>query len=227
MASFGQLHDILAVLANRVSVEPDSPWSRLNTQRVQDEVVKNPDRFVSSFISFIGNGAQLLMGELKKFAIDRSTPFDPAKFIGTGQSIWKGPKDGDGLTGDEEQDVRSLAITELDLSKLCFEHCLKEKESPITGETKLIRLSENYSQLIRPDARIAQALWEEPGHLTLEWIRVSLKRTWFDFPGTVLRNSDGYRYFLYLCWNDGQWFWYTSWLEDEWGVSGPSLLLAH
>lgn len=46
--------------------------------------------------------------------IDRSIPFNPAKFIGAGWTIWRGPADGDGLSGEEDHDERSLAIMEID-----------------------------------------------------------------------------------------------------------------
>lgn len=227
MATFGQLHDILGVLANRVSVDPNSPWGRLDTQRVQNQVIQNPDFLANAFISFIGNDARLIVGELKRFVIDRSVPFDPVKFIGNGWSIWRGPKDGKGLEGDEQQDSRSLALAEIDLSALVFEHCLKDKESSVTGETKLVRLQKNHSQLIRSDARIAQALWEEPEHRTLEWIRVNFRKTWFDFPGTEIRRPGGRRGFLCLCWGGGEWDWGIGWLGGGWSSGYPSLLLAN
>ncbi len=172
------------------------------------------------------NDAKLIFCEPKLFCIDRSNPFNPAKFIGSGWRIWKGPKDGDGLEGEEQQDARSLAITELDLSKLRYEHCLTVKESRITGEEKLARLKEREKAFIRMDAKIAQALLEEPGRRTLEWIRVNLGKTWFDVPGTELRNPVGRRCVLCLYWGDSEWGWDCSYLGNDWYADGPSCVLA-
>ena len=46
--------------------------------------------------------------------IDRTQPFNPSTFIREGWSIWKGPIDGNGLKGEEAQDERSLALSEVD-----------------------------------------------------------------------------------------------------------------
>ncbi|MEK7182253.1 MAG: hypothetical protein AAB679_00640, partial [Patescibacteria group bacterium] len=70
--------------------------------------------------------------------IDRSQPFDPAKFISAGWSI-------------EEQDERSLALTEVDLSKVVFETTLEKNEKNIKGEERLERLKEK--NVVRLDAK--------------------------------------------------------------------------
>jgi Adenylate and Guanylate cyclase catalytic domain len=61
--------------------------------------------------------------------IDRSKPFDPARFIGSGWRI-------------VEEDPRALAITEIDFSKARFDSGLKEGESIIDGEEKLKRVKQ-------------------------------------------------------------------------------------
>lgn len=224
MATQAQFREIMSILLGRTQIEENSPWSRIPSERVQS-AIKDPNKFSDFFVQFVANEGRLIVGELKKFAIDRSSPFDPVKFIGSGWSIWKGPKDGKGLEGEEQQDSRSLKATELDLSQLCFEHCVEKKESFILGETKLVRLKESEERFIRADAKMAQALFEEPGHRTLEWIRVNLGKTWFDFPGTELRDPDGLRCILYLFWYGGQWDWRCSWLDYKWYAKYPSLLL--
>jgi hypothetical protein len=156
--------------------------------------------------------------------IDRSQPFD-SKFIGPGWSIWRGPANGNGLEGDEDQDVRALALTEIDFSKVDFEHCLKGRGQSIKGETKITRLKER-QRLIRMDAKMAQTLWEEPGKKTLEWLRINRNITWFDIPGTILRSPHGIRYLLFLCWSDGGWGWDCYWLGSDWYRRNPSLVLA-
>ncbi|MBT3231005.1 hypothetical protein HN358_04495 [Candidatus Uhrbacteria bacterium] len=46
------------------------------------------------------------------------------------------------------------------------------------------------------------------------------------FWGTIYRDSGGRLYVRYLCWNDGQWRWYCSWLDDPWDSQRPAAILA-
>ncbi len=157
--------------------------------------------------------------------VDRIKPFDAAKFIGSGTTIWRGPKNGDGFTGEEEQDLASLTLTEFDFSKVLFEHCIKEGETVITGEEKLAR--HIAAKHIRLDARIGQGLYEEKGQATLEWLYQTFDVDWVELPGTTLRDSDGVRYFLFL-YRDGygRWRWFYGWLGRGRDVRRPSAVLA-
>jgi hypothetical protein len=156
--------------------------------------------------------------------IDRSQPFNPATFFGEGWSIWKGPADGDGLQGEEQQDFRSLALQEVDFSQVLLETYLKEGKEWITGEEKLRRMKE--SGVIRLDAHVAQAPWGEEGHKTLEWLRKEKGVIYIDFMGTELRSPNGVRCVLCL-------YWYGNWrdlhfrvLRDDWGAAHSSAALA-
>lgn len=157
--------------------------------------------------------------------IDRSQPFDPAEFLGAGWSIWRGPADGDGLSGDEDQDERSLALTEVDLSKIRFETCLQKGEASITGEEKLRRLK--VSGHIRLDAKIFQTLWENRDKIPEAWKeKINSNTRFIFFDGTILRSPRGNRFVLYFCRRDGEWHWSYRWLECDWSASGPSAVLA-
>lgn len=156
--------------------------------------------------------------------IDRTNPFDPAKFIGEGWSIWRGPKKGKGLEGDEEQDSRSLAITELDPTKLIAQTGLNEDETTVTGEEKRARL---LLKAIQADAKIGQTLYEEEGQTTLKWLHKTLNLTWIEFLGTTLRDSNGNRSALYL-YRDvgGSWGWDYDWLDSYRYAGAPALGVA-
>ena len=43
---------------------------------------------------------------------------------------------------------------------------------------------------------------------------------------TILQNSNGNRYVLYLYWNDGKWNWNYNWLDNKWNANNPSAVLA-
>ncbi len=158
--------------------------------------------------------------------IDRVTPFNPTTFFGYGWSIWRGPADRAGRRGEKQQDGRSLALTEVDFSKILLETCLREGESKITGEEKLRRLKASGRILL--DARIGQALYREGGQKTLRWLHDTHGITYVDFMGTELRGGPyGYRYVLCLYRGDGG-SWYRNYdrLADRWFGSLPSAVSA-
>lgn len=146
--------------------------------------------------------------------IDRAQPFDPVKFLGHGWTI-------------EEQDERSLTLTQVDLAKVQLEHMLKKGENCIKGEEKLKRLkSANH---IRLDAKIFQTLWENQALILEAWrekMNGDITTTYIFFDGTVLRSPSGDRYVLDLCWHVGQWRWGYYWLGDDWDIGSPSAVLA-
>lgn len=158
-------------------------------------------------------------------------PFDPTTFIGQNWNVWKGPINSNGLSGEEEIDSRSLALTTLDPAKLLFEICLRpacadrEKEETSTGEEKLKRLKKN-PHLIRLGGNVFLALWEnyqtDKKNSILEWFYRTKKITYLDFFGLVLRDLSGHRYVLHLsrplC-GGGRWGWHYRWLGHDWDAS--------
>ena len=125
----------------------------------------------------------------------------------------------------EEQEQRSLALTEIDFSKVRFVSGLKTGENYITGKQKLGRLKK--AGAIRLDAKVGQALYEEKGQPTLRFIHEHFNISWFELAGTVLRSPHGDRYFLYLYRNDdGSWGWDYYWLDSDRGAGDVSPVVA-
>lgn len=151
-------------------------------------------------------------------------PFNPAKFLGQGWTTWKGPVDGDGLSGEEDVDCRSLALSEIDLSVISFEICLVG-----CGEEKLRRLKDR-PELIRLGANVFLGLWSDyqvdKENSALEWLYEAKKITYLDFFGTVLRGPRGGRHVLCLCRRGSEWNWFFSWLDLDWSVGHPSAVRA-
>jgi len=142
--------------------------------------------------------------------IDRTTPFNPAEFIGSGWTI-----------EIEEEDERSLALTEVDFSKIRLETMLKKGETSINGEEKLKRLKE--AGHIRLDAKVFQTLWKDKTLIPESWKKkMNGNTTYIFFDGTILRIPSSGRCVLCLCWDDGGWRWGCYWLGDDWGGCGPS-----
>jgi hypothetical protein len=146
--------------------------------------------------------------------IDRSKSFNPTKFIGEDMII-------------EDEDERSLALTEIDLTAVRFETMLKKGEVSIDGEEKFRRLL-RVSGHIRLDARIFQTLWENQHMIPASWKeKTNGSLTFIYFDGTVFRSVlEDDRCALFLFWDDGQWDWRYNWLDGERNANNPSAVLA-
>lgn len=187
-------------------------------------VFQNPKEAGEQFTLFLKNGAQVLIGKTETISIDRTTLFNPVEFIGAGWSIWKGPADGNGLEGEEEQDARSLALTTLDVTRLRLETTLKKgEETSIVGEEKLKRLQKMTD--IRLDAGIFQTFWRNQ-HLIPERFKAKTNgnTTYIFCDGTVLRSPRGHRYVLCFYWggDERKWRWYCGGLVNHWHAYDPS-----
>ena len=218
-ATEGQQKDFVVRVLNLDRAKLDGEAYQRGTEGFSNEEVEmRLAAFVNNGLSFVMKGPGLLI-------IDRTKPFNPAAFIGNGWAIWRGPKDGNGLAGEEAQDTVSLKLTEIDFAEALFTACLKDGEATVTGEEKIIR--HGVAGHTRLDAKIGQSLFEEKGQATLEWLYKTFGITWFELPGTVLRGSVGDRYFLCLYRdNDGRWYWLYYWLGSNRSARDPSAVLA-
>lgn len=204
-----QSHQVVATLVQ------NTDWSSIDFDfaRLQDLVVRNPKEAGQQFTAFLKNGGRVLIGEPKVVAINHNR-FNPKKFIGDDWSIL-----------NDEMDARSIALTELDLTKVQQVTMLKDGETSIKGEEKLKRLKE--SGYIRLDADIFYTLWTNQHLIPESWKeKVNGNTRYIFFDGTVLRVSDGYRCVLCLDWYLGQWRWDVGWLGHDWDASDPSAVLA-
>ncbi len=201
-----QSHTVMAILGTNVD------WDSIDFEEsgLQDLVIRDSIEAGKQFTSFLKNGARVIVGEPKIISIDRSEPFNP-EFIGNGWSI-------------EEQDEKSLALTEIDLTAIRFKSMLKDGEKSVKGEEELSRLkSEKYICL---DAKIFQTLWENQILIPEKWKeKTNGNTTYIFFDGTILRNPYGGRCVLYLFWDYGKWHWSSHWLGHHWRVGNPSAVL--
>lgn len=160
-------------------------------------------------------------------SVDRSKPFNPARFLEVeGWSIWKGPVvDGDGFSGDEDQDKRSLTLTELDTEKIQLVTCITGDETIIEGERKILCLKKLGCILL--DAIILQELWEHKEKIPKSWKeKTNGNTTHIFFDGTILRWKNGIRCVLGVFWDGWRWHLEYRWLELSWDSSAPSAVLA-
>ncbi len=204
--SIGQSHTVIQILATNVN------WDVLEHTILQ-KIVDDPTEAGKQFTAFLKNGGKVIVDSPRVISIDRSILFDPKTFIGDGWSI-------------EEQDERAIALTEIDLTEVMFDSTLEKGEKIIKGEDKLKRLKEKTNR-IRLDAGIFKTLWENQILIPEKWKeKTNGNTTFIFFDGTVLRDSGGRRYVLYLCWDGGEWDWNYYWLGRDWFADGPSAVLA-
>jgi len=147
-------------------------------------------------------------------------PFDPTIF-GQGWTIWRGPKDGDGLEGAEERDLRSFALADFDVSLIELETCLRRRERYTTGEVRLQRLISEKAEHIRLD----------PGHPLFfrdhpEMYPEAFKGKAIFWDGLTLRSPNGHRYAVYSIWRDGRVVLRSYWRDLDRRAGNPSALLA-
>jgi len=227
--SVEQLGEILAMLlktfikviieAIKVNIAWDVP--RATAQQI---IKDDPDDFFRRFLKFLANGGRVVLGGLKV----ATAPFDPVAFLGEKWAFWKGPKDGNGLEGEEERDKTSAALTEVDFGLAEFLTCLEKDEPPIKGEEKHARLKK--SGRTRYGVTVFMGLWLDylarETESVLEMLFKEKGITYIDFFGDILRDPDGNRCVLYLYrLGDGQWYWDYDWLDydfDEQNFSAVS-----
>jgi hypothetical protein len=204
--AIGQSLNLFSVFAN------NADWDNLDSDTIQ-KIINDPRQAGQQFTAFLRNGGKVVVGEPKVVAINRNR-FNPKKFIGDDWSIQS-----------DETDARSIALTELDLTKVQHVTMLKDGETYVKGEEKLKRLKA--SDYIRLDADIFLTLWENQHLIPESWKeKVNGNTRYIFFDGTVLRRSDGSRCVLYLFWPGGQWGWGVYWLGFDWYGGSPSAVLA-
>lgn len=147
-----------------------------------------------------------------KLRIDRSQPVDPVKLLRPGWVI-------------AEQDERSLALKEVDLSQVRLVHVLKPGERYVTGEVKIQRLKD--AGYILLDAQIFQTLWKKQHLIPKSWRKKTGRyATWIFFDGTVLAHqTEITRCLLFLYWTGKRWDWGCFWLEAGYEAHWPSAVL--
>ncbi|HZS43199.1 MAG TPA: hypothetical protein VFA52_03215 [Candidatus Paceibacterota bacterium] len=191
--SIAQSHNLVSILAN------NTDWKQVDSKVAQD-IIDNPRGAGNQFTRFLRNGAKIDFEEPKIIPIDRFEPLNPdnPNWSGDGWSI-------------DEQDERSLALTEIDLNKVRLVTTLKAGEITITGEERLARLKKaNYVNL---DAQTLFAFLQHTELLPPQWKRQSYRRCFGKIPqgyiffhGTILRDRRGRRHVPYVNW-DGKESW--------------------
>ena len=152
-----QSHQVMSVLTTNAA------WKEIDFDAIglQDMAVRNPKKTGRHFTDFLKNGCRLI--DYKRIAIDCSQIFDRTKFAGEDWAVWRGPINGNGLSGEEDIDQRSLALPVIQVSKLILANCGKKDEKDITGtgEEMLRRLRIEQPETIRLGGNAFLGLWND------------------------------------------------------------------
>jgi hypothetical protein len=160
-----------------------------------DLIIQNSKEVGDQFTYFLRTIGKLIVEEKSRtnvIGINRKILFDPVRFMQhRGLEI-------------EEQDERSMALEEIDVSHIALESMLKG-DMVISGEEHLKRLKR--SSYIRLDARIFQTLWENLHLVPEHWKGTDDSPKHIFFDGTILKNQYG-RYVISMFWDkDRNWRW--------------------
>jgi hypothetical protein len=172
--------------------------------------------------------------------IDRTKPFDITDFARRYSQGADRPQvhaedykegnhvyEGEGPWTIDGEDHRSLALSEVDLSKVSFKAMLEDGEEEIGGYEKMERLKK--ADHVCLDAKIFQTLWENQHLIPESWKGLTKgKETFIFFDGTVISNRWGSASVLYIHFNQklNRWRWDSYWLDNEWKVNDPSAVIA-
>jgi hypothetical protein len=147
--------------------------------------------------------------------------FNPEDFFGKGWSIWKGPRDGDGLEGEEECDKRFKFLPKAVYLNSVEFITHEKRDNPTTGFQEIYLLKEFGYVPCGASAYLAlvqdYVSCQDKAKSVLEMI-YNKHHAHIDFCADILRCPEGCPYVLYLCrGDDNKWHWgsYRS-LRDNW-----------
>jgi len=159
---------------------------------------------------------------VESLSIDCSKNINLTEFPGKDWTTWRGPVNGDGLSGEKNIDYRSLTLTEIKVSSLIFETCLDSERisAHIGGCGKLCELRKK-QDTISLGGNVFLGLWRDyqvnKKNSILELLWRTRRISYLDFFGLVLRAPGGRSGILNLTRSDnGEWKRGWSWLSWAW-----------
>ncbi len=124
-----------------------------------------------------------------------------------------------------ETDIRSTAMTELDIIKVQLVTIFSDGEKCVNGEERLKRLKT--SDYIRLDSYIFLTLWENKHLIPKSWEKkVESQNGRIFFDGHVFLCCDGYCYVLYLHRFNYEWLWGSCRIDRAFRANDFSAVLA-
>ncbi|MCX6754259.1 MAG: hypothetical protein NTU81_00285 [Candidatus Nomurabacteria bacterium] len=192
-----QIGEVLKILTNGVNLD------FLNGEALK-LIRNNPEEASKNFTEFLKNGANIVKAESRLIQINRSLLFNPKTLFN--RKVWS----------SREDEVRTVALTKIDLNEIVLVSTLKKGETRISHEEDLKRLKRK-NNLIRLDAGILMTLLENQNLIPEKWKEeTNGEITFILFNGTFLRKCKN-NFILYLYWSsfDKKWNWgYNAFYSD-------------
>jgi len=201
-------------ITGRMAIQVD--WEQLDSESIQKIIDLNPEEFSLRFTTFLLNNAQLIASDL---VFIPTRPFDPHQFLSQKYEphvhrrfeIWRGSTERFDENGKEEVDVRNAMLTEIKLTSIVLESCLREDEKYITSEERLRRLKEEKPEMVRLGANAFLGLWldylAQGDNSGLEWLYRNRGIELMNFYGTIIRGRGCDVLCLYRDSFEKRWVW--------------------
>lgn len=205
-----QIYSVLAILREHTK------WDKVNFEgsALEKAITEDPKGAGERFTAFLQNGCQFVFDKPKPIL---TKPFEITEFLNAGYSIWRGPADGNGLSGKEDIDSRSLSLVEIDPVDFIFKTYSDEGEKMIDGKGRIFR-SKIDAENINLGGNVFLGLWLDyqvnKKSSVLEFFYQSRGIASIAFPGLILLTPKGKRSILCLFRRlDGEWSWECSWIH--------------
>ncbi len=164
----GKIQDLLAAALRKTNVS-----SGLTQGVIEDPIWSS--RLVDGFVKVVVQYAEDYQLASQPRVLLRKF-FNPEQFLGKG---WK-----------VAQRLGKRPGQYLNAAKIIGKDYLKGRESNITGKERLYRIKTSPADIQLGDDHFL-ALWEEEGHVTLNWLYETKNITFLSFWATILQNPDG------------------------------------
>jgi len=223
--TWSQLVDILGLLL-KAFMKRDVEWDCVPNSVAQG-ILKNDRRvFARQFIMFLANGGRFIMIGLKVLCVSLSPGY-----YRPGWTFWKGPTTGNGLTGEEERDLVSVNLGQVDLALVELSDGSEfPGEKNFSGEGKIARLKRQRYVLL--GSTVSSGIWENyqacqnKSESVLEKWYEQTGVTYVDFLGDVFRNNKGERLAVYFSrLRSGEWKMDYRFLNEIWRMAHVTAVL--
>ncbi len=192
----GQSHNLLSILAN------NTDWESLD-QIVMQSIISRPRWAGRHFTEFLRGGGKFPVSD-PRIPIKQRGIFNPENIFGFGWNIIP-----------EETDARSIALTEIDITKIKLVTMVQDESLPMNGEEHRELLKATSS--IRLDADIFLTFLDDQDLIPESWkVGVNGRVPYIHFDGTVIRSFQNERCVPHVSWGGDRWVKGVAHLHQPW-----------
>lgn len=183
----------------------DVEWKVLSPRTIQERVIQmDAHKLGRRFTAFLQYDCQPLERP-SEIVVDRAKPFRAAMLATNAHTV--------------QEDRRAVLMEKISFDRLRLETGMLSPSDRLSGEELIMRMEHHNPFFVPADANVAEALLNEPGKRTLQWIYTELGHGALLFPGTIIKMSRDQRSARYVYRNHhtGEWTGGTRWLSHTHG----------